>query len=149
MITSNIVPSQRLLAQLCFVAVLGVVVLGGVEAANNSNDEDNNLGLMAKACASYCHSGVNGLDLWVSLEEVSETHKGWTIDLSRKKKSEALPYVQHIIARWWFRPKYSAAHSKVCVLRFSYPHPSAPQSFRYSSNYCVIQVTLGRGCDML
>lgn len=33
---------------------------------------DNNLGLTAKACAeTYCRAGTNGLDLWVSLEEVS------------------------------------------------------------------------------
>lgn len=32
---------------------------------------DNNLGLMAKACSeSYCHAGINGLDLWESLVEV-------------------------------------------------------------------------------
>lgn len=85
MVPRIIVRSQHILAQLCCVAVLAVVVLGGVEAAKNSDDDDNNLGLMAKACANYCHSGVNGLDLWVSLEEVSETHKGWTIDLSREK----------------------------------------------------------------
>lgn len=33
---------------------------------------ENNLGLMAKACSqTYCHAGTSGLDLWVSLEEVS------------------------------------------------------------------------------
>ena len=32
---------------------------------------DNNLGLLAKSCAEqYCHAGINGLDLWISLEEV-------------------------------------------------------------------------------
>eukprot|EP00752_Nemacystus_decipiens_P001655 g1608.t1 len=32
---------------------------------------DNNLGLMAKACSEqFCHAGIDGLDLWVSLEEV-------------------------------------------------------------------------------
>lgn len=35
---------------------------------------ENNLGLMAKACSqTYCHAGTSGLDLWVSLEEVSYT----------------------------------------------------------------------------
>lgn len=32
---------------------------------------DNGLGLTAKTCAeNYCHVGINGLDLWLSLEEV-------------------------------------------------------------------------------
>lgn len=32
---------------------------------------DNNLGLMAKSCSEqYCHAGINGLDLWISFEEV-------------------------------------------------------------------------------
>ncbi|CAM9705010.1 unnamed protein product, partial [Ascophyllum nodosum] len=32
---------------------------------------DNGLGLTAKACAErFCHVGINGLDLWLSLEEV-------------------------------------------------------------------------------
>lgn len=41
---------------------------------------DNNLGLTAKACAeTYCQAGTNGLDLWISLEEVSVSccnHRG-------------------------------------------------------------------------
>jgi len=33
---------------------------------------DNNLGLLAKSCSEqFCHAGINGLDLWISLEEVS------------------------------------------------------------------------------
>lgn len=70
--TAVVVRGQRLFVVLCCLAVLGLGVLGRVEAAKNDNDDDNNLGLMAKACANYCSSGVNGLDLWVSLEEVSE-----------------------------------------------------------------------------
>lgn len=32
---------------------------------------DNNLGLMAKSCAEqFCHAGIDGLDLWISFEEV-------------------------------------------------------------------------------
>lgn len=32
---------------------------------------DNNLGLVSKHCAdSFCRTGVNGLDLWICLEEV-------------------------------------------------------------------------------
>lgn len=32
---------------------------------------DNNLGLMAKACSEqFCHAGIDGLDLWISFEEV-------------------------------------------------------------------------------
>lgn len=32
---------------------------------------DNNLGLMAKFCSEqFCHAGINGLDLWISFEEV-------------------------------------------------------------------------------
>lgn len=32
---------------------------------------ENNLGLMARACSqTFCHAGITGLDLWVSLEEV-------------------------------------------------------------------------------
>lgn len=41
---------------------------------------DNNLGLMAKSCSEqFCHAGINGLDLWISFEEVSATRRfGWT-----------------------------------------------------------------------
>lgn len=32
---------------------------------------DNNLGLTARACAqNFCRAGINGLDLWISMEEV-------------------------------------------------------------------------------
>lgn len=32
---------------------------------------DNNLGLVAKSCSEkFCHAGINGLDLWISFEEV-------------------------------------------------------------------------------
>eukprot|EP00903_Cladosiphon_okamuranus_P018832 g17321.t1 len=32
---------------------------------------DNNLGLMAKSCSEkFCHAGIDGLDLWISFEEV-------------------------------------------------------------------------------
>lgn len=60
--------------------VLLVVVLlvcaqpaaAGYQAGKNDNDDDNGLGLLAKTCAeSFCRSGVQGLDLWISLEEVS------------------------------------------------------------------------------
>ena len=41
--------------------------------AKNEGTESNNLGLLAQACASsYCGVGVTPLDLWLSLEEVSE-----------------------------------------------------------------------------
>ncbi|CAN0446974.1 unnamed protein product [Ectocarpus sp. 8 AP-2014] len=34
---------------------------------------DNNLGLLAKSCSDkFCQAGVDGLDLWVSFEEVSK-----------------------------------------------------------------------------
>ena len=43
---------------------------GGLE--QNDNDDSNNLGLLTAACAdNFCRTGVSGLDLWLSLEEVS------------------------------------------------------------------------------
>lgn len=46
----------------------------GYQAGKNDNNDDNGLGLLAKTCAeSFCRSGVQGLDLWISLEEVSAT----------------------------------------------------------------------------
>ncbi len=44
---------------------------------NNVATDDNNLGRVARSCsARYCHVGVSGLDLWVSLQEVSATILG-------------------------------------------------------------------------
>lgn len=43
----------------------------------NDNGEigENGLGLLTRACArQYCHAGVQGLDLWLSLKEVGD---GW------------------------------------------------------------------------
>lgn len=50
-----------------------LLLLPGADAmAKNEMKESNSLGLLAEACAnSYCGVGVNALDLWVSLEEVS------------------------------------------------------------------------------
>lgn len=48
--------------------------VAGYQAGKNDNNDDNGLGLLAKTCAeSFCRSGVQGLDLWISLEEVSAT----------------------------------------------------------------------------
>jgi len=39
---------------------------------NNAGIDDNNLGRVARRCAArLCHAGVSGLDLWISLLEVS------------------------------------------------------------------------------
>ena len=32
---------------------------------------DNNLGRLAQACSTFCHAGVDGLDLWISFKGVS------------------------------------------------------------------------------
>lgn len=58
-------------ALLCLiVAFLSASTVG----ANNEAIGQNNLGLMAKACSSaYCSAGVDGLDLWISFEEVRST----------------------------------------------------------------------------
>lgn len=43
--------------------------------AANIEANSNELGLLAHACASsYCGVGVNALDLWLSLEQVSPKH---------------------------------------------------------------------------
>lgn len=53
-----------------FVGLLLVSSAGGLES--NDNDDSNNLGLLTAACAdNFCRTGVSGLDLWLSLEEVS------------------------------------------------------------------------------
>lgn len=51
---------------------------GGADAADVTADlalapGETNLGRLARACSSYCQPGVDGLDLWMSLEEVSHT----------------------------------------------------------------------------
>lgn len=39
---------------------------------------DNNLGLLCKTCSEfYCLAGVNGLDLWISFEEVGRGKNGF------------------------------------------------------------------------
>ena len=44
--------------------------VAGYEAGKNDNNNDNGLGLLAKTCAeSFCRSGVQGLDLWISLDK--------------------------------------------------------------------------------
>lgn len=49
---------------------------GGADGADVTADlaqapDDINLGRLARACSSYCHAGVDGLDLWMSFREVS------------------------------------------------------------------------------
>lgn len=57
-----------------FVGLLLVSSASAVE--KNDNDDSNNLGLLTSACAdNFCRNGVSGLDLWLSLEEVSERTK--------------------------------------------------------------------------
>lgn len=52
-----------------FVGLLLVYYASAIE--KNDNDDSNNLGLLTSACAdNFCRSGVSGLDLWLSLEEV-------------------------------------------------------------------------------
>ena len=41
-----------------------------VVGKDNLHRPDNGLGLLARACAAHC-SNLNGLDLWVSINEVS------------------------------------------------------------------------------
>lgn len=61
-------------------AVLSCAEAGADVAWNNSPIDDNNLGRVARGCSGrHCHAGVSGLDLWLSLQEVSE------IDLWRKR----------------------------------------------------------------
>lgn len=55
---------------LCCSALLLVPVAEGM--AKNEEKDSNDLGLLAQACAaSYCGVGMTALDLWLSLEEVS------------------------------------------------------------------------------
>lgn len=47
----------------------------GADAAHVTADlagvpSSTNLGQLAQECSNYCHAGVNGLDLWLSLEQV-------------------------------------------------------------------------------
>lgn len=38
----------------------------------NQSIADNNLGMLSHACASFCHTGLDGLDLWMSFRDVSD-----------------------------------------------------------------------------
>lgn len=55
---------------------VGLLLVSSVSAVANDNDDSNNLGLLTSACAdNFCRSGVSGLDLWLSLEEVSDMNE--------------------------------------------------------------------------
>lgn len=47
-------------------------VTADVDISTFALASDSNLAWLAKSCASFCHPGVNALDLWISLEEVRQ-----------------------------------------------------------------------------
>lgn len=64
-------PALPLLVAALLLVCASVLPVGAVAMAPNDDGVSNNLGLLARSCASsFCGLGVNALDLWLSLEEV-------------------------------------------------------------------------------
>lgn len=80
---SNVLISLTVMSQCLYSLVMLPVVAAAGETSTYTSSwdsspfhlekvTDNNLGLTCKSCsASYCSPGINGLDLWISLGEVS------------------------------------------------------------------------------
>lgn len=88
---------QRRCAALCFIWFLlgGMMMVMASPDFDNDEIAQNNLGMMSKSCAKFCREGVNGLDLWISLEEMSQRDV-------RSFEQESVCFCQEVLVLSWY-----------------------------------------------